>query len=162
MYSVNILKLISSFILVMICGYKLLKYLFSLFYIANFYILLLQENMLENILNFIGIIVSLIIILIKNNKILHYTHVTFIGLLLWMTLIGTSKYNLILYNIVILTVLATRFQYKKCLLKSLHNKLPKSYNNIFRYTHKNVISTDLLCILLSFIITLKIFYLYLL
>lgn len=161
MYSVNILKLISYFILVMICGYRLLKYLFSLFYIANFYILLLQENMLENTLNFIGIIISLILVLIKNKKMLHYTHITFIVLLICMTILGTTKYNLILYNIVILIVLATRAVYKKCLLKSLHNNLPKSYNNIFRYTNK-FMNTDLLCLLLSFIITLKIFYLYLL
>ena len=79
-----------------------------------------------------------------------------------MTILGTTKYNLILYNIVIFnSTEATRAVYKKCLLKSLHNNLPKSYNNIFRYTNK-FMNTDLLCLLLSFIITLKIFYLYLL
>lgn len=146
----------------MITQYYLLKSLFSAFYIANFYILLLRENMIENILNFIGILISLSIILIKNSKILHYTHITFIGLLIWMTIIGTSKYNLILYNIVILIVLATRSAYKKCLLKSLHNNLSKDYNNIFKYSEKKFMNTDLLCLLLSSIITLKIFYIYLL
>lgn len=140
----------------------LLKQLFSAFYIANFYILLLRENMVENVLNFIGILISLSILLIKNNKILHYTHITFICLLISMSIIGISKYNLIFYNIVILTVLTTRVIYKKCILKSLHSKLPKDYNNIFRYSAKNFLNTDLMCLLLSSIITLKIFYIYLL
>ena len=89
----------------MISQKNLLKFLFLVFFIANFKILILHENMIENILNFIGIIISLTIILIKNNKIMHYTHIAFIGLLFLMTLIGTSKYNLILYNFVILGVL---------------------------------------------------------
>ena len=73
-----------------------------------------------------------------------------------MTLIGTSKYNLILYNFVILGVLITRTKYKKCILKSLHSSLPKSYDNIYVYIN-NLIKINLLCLLLSSIITLKIF-----
>lgn len=145
----------------MISQKNLLKFLFLVFFIANFKILILHENMIENILNFIGIIISLTIILIKNNKIMHYTHIAFIGLLFLMTLIGTSKYNLILYNFVILGVLITRTKYKKCILKSLHSSLPKSYDNIYVYIN-NLIKINLLCLLLSSIITLKIFYLYLL
>ena len=93
---------------------------------------MLHENMIENILNFIGIIISLTIILIKNNKIMHYTHIAFIGLLFLMTLLGTSKYNLILYNFVILGVLITRTKYKKCILKSLHSNYQKVMT-IFTY-----------------------------
>ena len=146
----------------MICEYKLLKSLIFTFYLINFYILLIHDNLIENILNFSAILISLIILFSKNQVLLHYAHVSFVSLLILMTIASTSKSNLIFYNIVILVVLATRVQFNKCLLKSLHNKLPKSYNNIFRYTKKKIMNTDLLCILLSLVITLKILYLYLL
>lgn len=146
----------------MICKYKLLKSLIFCFYLINFYILLIQDNLLENIINLTSVLLSLSILLSKNEELMYYAHISFIIMIILMSILGTSKYNLIFYNLVILTVLATRAKYNECLLKSLHNKLPKSYDNIFRYTKKKFINTDLLCILLSSIITIKIFYLYLL